>query len=469
MGQEITTDVFSAENFDRFRQHLHSEMELLRSWFAGDKFCDDELQCGLELEGWLIGQDGNPVPDNSLFLATLDRKWVVPELSKFNFEVNVSPQYLKGCGLRDMHSEFSATWSRCREVASRLDHDIVSVGILPTVTNDMLCIENMSTLQRYAALNQQVLRLRGGSPLTLHIEGQDRLHSVHQDLMLESAATSVQVHLKVPPRLAVRYYNASVIASCFTVAMAANAPLLFGQRLWADTRITVFEQAVDTAGPQPRVSFGQRYVVDSLLELFESNLADHRVLLPAELDEPPATMPYVRMHNGTLWNWNRPLIGFEADGRPHLRIEHRPMSASPSIADLFSDVAFYLGLVLYLGNRDPAPESCLPFDVARKNFYAAAQSGMQAQVRWLDGRDYGLADLLEDHILECSFDALAAAGVREREVRSAHSIVRQRLDTRQNGAVWQLRKWSDYDGDLQRLLQHYQANQLADQPIHSWQ
>ena len=354
LGQEIETDEFSQENYDSFAEHLASEMELLRNWFAGEKFCDDRLQCGLELEAWLIGRDEQPVPDNALFLSTLERKWVVPELSKFNFEVNVSPQYLAGNGLRDMQSELRATWQRCEKVAERLDHRIVSIGILPTVTSDMLSLENMSPLQRYAALNKQVLRMRGGSPLRIEIDGRDHVCSEFPSLMLESAATSIQVHLKVPQRLAVRYYNASVVASALTVAMAANAPLLFGKQLWDDTRITVFEQAVDTAGPSPRVSFGDRYLEHSLLEMFESNL-HRRVLLPVELEEPPALMPHVRMHNGTIWNWNRPLIGFEADGQPHLRIEHRPMSASPSMADLFADVSFYLGLVNYLANLQDPP------------------------------------------------------------------------------------------------------------------
>ncbi|MCA9132615.1 MAG: hypothetical protein KDA45_05660, partial [Planctomycetales bacterium] len=284
MGQEISEESFQAEDFARFGDRLASEMELLRSWFAGEKFCADRLQCGLELEAWLIGSDGLPVPDNSLFLSTLDRKGVVPELSKFNFELNVLPQYVSGMGLRDMQTELQATWLRCREVAQRLQHRIVSIGILPTVTDSMLCVENMSPLKRYAALNEQVLRLRGGRPLRLDISGCDCLRSAHYDLMLESAATSIQVHLKVPQMEAVRYYNASLVASAFTVGLAANAPLLFGRRLWDDTRIPLFEQAVDTGGTHARVSFGHRYLQDSLLEFFEGNAAEHRVLLPVELE-----------------------------------------------------------------------------------------------------------------------------------------------------------------------------------------
>ena len=110
----------------------------------------------------------------------------------------------------------------------------------------MLSRDNMSSMRRYAALTRQVLRLRDERPIRLRIMGEDFLESVHHDLMLEAATTSLQVHLKVPQSTSRRYYNASLIASAFTVALAANAPLLFGKRLWDDTRIPVFEQAVDS-------------------------------------------------------------------------------------------------------------------------------------------------------------------------------------------------------------------------------
>ena len=468
MGQEITTDEFSKENFDCFSKHLSSEMELLQSWFHGEKFCDDALQCGLELEAWLVGRDGLPVPDNSLFLSTLQRDWVVPELSKFNFELNVKPQYLSGNGLRDMQADLTATWQRCRKVAEELEHQVVSIGILPTVTNEMLCLENMSPLRRFAALNRQVLKMRGGVPLTLEIEGDDQLSTVHQDLMLESAATSVQVHLKVPQRLSTRIYNASLIASALTVATAANAPLLFGRRLWDDTRIPLFEQAVDTAGPLPRVSFGDCYIQDSLLEIFEGNLR-RRVMLPVEMDEAPARMPYTRLHNGTIWNWNRPLIGFEPDGQPHLRIEHRPMSASPSIADLFADVALYLGLVLHFANRVPAPESELSFDVVKSNFYRAARYGLAAEIDWFHGQRMELAELLLNQLLDAAFQALSETGVGSDQLQVSQDIIRERLETRQNGAAWQRRKFEQFDRDPVALLLDYQRRQSCGLPVHRWE
>ena len=93
--------------------------------------------------------------------------------------------------------------------------------------------------------------------------------------MIEAAATSIQVHLQVPPREACRYYNASLLASASMVALAANSPFLYGAELWHESRIPVFEQAVQVASYRDaqgnnveRVSFGSGYARNSLLEFF---------------------------------------------------------------------------------------------------------------------------------------------------------------------------------------------------------
>jgi gamma-glutamyl:cysteine ligase YbdK (ATP-grasp superfamily) len=468
LGDEISTVDFTAEDAHQFQSHLQSEMELLHSWFEGGKFVHDQLQCGLELEAWLIGQDGLPAPDNTLFLSTLDRQMVVPELSKFNFEFNVSPQYVAGEGLAVMESELRATWLRCEQVAAQLGHNIVAVGILPTVADAMLCVENLSPLKRYAALNERVLRLREGRPVHLRIAGMDVLESRHHDVMLEAAATSLQIHLKVPQADSVRFYNASLIASSFTVALAANAPLLFGHRLWEDTRIPLFEQAVDTGGRFPRVTFGEGYVRESLFELFQHNCQEHRVLLPVRLEQAPARMPYVRMHNGTIWNWNRPLIGFEENGQPHLRIEHRPLSASPTLADLFADVGMYLGLVHSLATAATAPEALIGFDKVRRNFYAAAQYGLQAEVSWLDGRVYVLAELLADRLLPLALEAMSRMGIATQCVERCQTVLEGRVQSQQNGASWQRRAFEHFLGDRQQILAAYLSHQHRSQPVHTW-
>ncbi|MFQ5444053.1 MAG: hypothetical protein ACE5EK_05490, partial [Nitrospinales bacterium] len=210
---------------------------------------------------------------------------------------------------------------------------------------------------------QEILKLKKGKPLELTLSGKDDLYVKHRDVMLEAAATSLQIHLQVSPKAAVRYYNTSVIISAPMVAIAANSPYLFNKDLWDETRIPTFEQAIAVASFRDRhgenigrVTFGTGYLRNSILEPFLENLDGFPVLLPMVLDDDPAWLSHLRLHNGTIWRWNRPLIGLNRMGRPHIRIEHRVAAAGPSISDIVANMAFYLGMVNYFVHKDPALE-----------------------------------------------------------------------------------------------------------------
>ena len=100
------------------------------------------------------------------------------------------------------------------------------------------------------------------------------------------------------------------------------------------------------------MTFGRGYAEYSLMECFRENLRDHPVLLPEVLEDERSQVHHLRLHNGTIWRWNRPLIGFCEDGTPHLRIEHRSVPAGPSIVDSIANAALYYGLVFDLASRD---------------------------------------------------------------------------------------------------------------------
>src|SRR5690606_17123582 len=135
-----------------------------------------------------------------------------------------------------MQRNLSQIYDVCRRHAQLLGSDVLAIGILPTVKETDLTLANMSNSPRYRALNEQVLQLRHGRPLHINIKGGEHLQMQHDDVMLEAAATSFQLHLQVPLHQAARYYNAAVILSGAMVAATGNAPFLFGKRLWEETR-----------------------------------------------------------------------------------------------------------------------------------------------------------------------------------------------------------------------------------------
>jgi gamma-glutamyl:cysteine ligase YbdK (ATP-grasp superfamily) len=480
MGQEIGQAHFRHRDFERFRHRLDDETQRLHDWIEAGSLSARAPVAGLELEAWLVDADGRPAPHNEALLEALGCPDVVTELGRFNFELNVPPQPVAGDGLARLGDSLAGLWQRCGEAAASLGLRAVAIGILPTVTDADLSLEQLSDRARYRAMNEQVQRQRHGRPVHLDIAGPggERVHSEHRDVMLEAAATSFQVHLQVPAAQILRVYNASLVASAPLLAACGNSPLLFGRALWQETRVPVFEQALGVATladgqheAVPRVGFGSGYAGFSLAECFRENAERFVPLLPIELEEPADRLPHLRLHNGTIWRWNRPIVGFDDDGTPHLRLEHRPLPAGPTLVDMMANLALAIGLIHDLATDDAPPEAGLSFELARANFEAAARSGLQAELVGAVGdgtdRPAGARERLPA-LVQRARRGLRALQVDDAWADRALGVIGARIEHGQTGAAWQLRRWRELGGDLPRLTLDYAARQAQGRPVHEW-
>ncbi|MDH5393386.1 MAG: glutamate-cysteine ligase family protein [Gammaproteobacteria bacterium] len=475
MGQEINKRRFDNSDFDLFAIKLKNETELLRQWFAESRFESDKLMAGLELEACLVDSNFRPAAVNETFFETADSDYLTPELAKFNIELNVDALPLNTGVLTGLRQSLQQHWHNCRRAAQLMATDVIAVGILPTLTDADLSTENMSKMVRYEALNEQVLSKRKGKPLRLNIVGKENLQSLHYDVMLESAATSLQIHLQVPQEKAVAYYNASVFVSAFTVAAAANSPFLFGKSLWEESRIPLFEQAVESGGfdaaangPLHRVSFGSDYCRQSLMECFDENLKHFPVLLPMNFATAPQALQHLRLHNGTIWRWNRPIIGFNDKHEPHLRIEHRVMPAGPTITDQLANIALYYGLVNYFAEQDTVKSEMKAFSTAKDNFYNAARFGLKASVKWSDGNSYSLQKLFKEVLLDYAALGLRKLGVDKKDSDFYLHVIKQRVASGRTGSNWQQMFVRRYGKDMRLMTQQYFIRQNSDKAVHQW-
>ncbi len=471
MGKEIGSDGFTTDDFTRFHRRLALETQHAHDAYARGEFANEGLLGGFELEAWLVDEQLLPVPRNVSFLERMANPLVVPELSRFNVELNGTPQPLRAKALSQLESELTTTWQQCLRVAGEEGSALIAIGTLPTLREADLSLANMSPFKRYAMLNEQILLLRGGRPLNLDIAGIETLRTTHADVMLEAATTSFQVHLQTPASEAARTYNASLILAAPLLALAANSPFLFGHALWHETRIPLFEQAVDCCDPghpkHMRVTFGSGYLGSDPTACFAENLSNYAVLLPFEVPGPRQAYAHLRLHNGTIWRWNRMLIGFDEQQRPHLRVEQRVLPAGPSMIDMIANAAFYYGAVRMLAGESVAPETQLSFALARDNFYRAARDGLDAQLVWLDGRRAPAGELLTQELLP-----LARAGLTRLELAAADidrylGVIGERLRSRQNGAAWQLAHYAKHH-DFFRLVADYLDHQRRFMPVHEW-
>ena len=470
MGQEISNSDFSEDDVKAFEQRLRDETHLLRSWRTENRFSNTTGVAGFELEAWLVDQDYNPVPGVEALIDHMGSPLVVPELSKFNFELNCPPHPLEGASLSHLENVLQDTWTRTKAAARALGMDAVMIGILPTALPHHMTLEHMAPSNRYHALNAQILKARKGAPITLDIEGQEHHQSDHADVMTEAAATSFQLHLQVAEEESARFFNASKIISAPVLAASANAPFLFGQDLWAETRIPLFEQSVSVAewDYAERVTFGISYSDETILESFSSNLTRYPVLLPRCFQQGPDLMNHVRLHNGTIWRWNRPLIGFDDHGVPHIRVEHRTLPAGPTVVDSIANAAFYYGLVFALARRADPPEYELSFACARDNFYAAARDGLTGAATWFAGTEVTLRDLILDICLPLAQQGLDIVGINPADRDHYLGIIRDRVTSGQTGAVWQRAFVAQHGQDMNALCRAYSAHQEQGSPVHAW-
>ena len=474
MGEEIRTSSFSDADFDHFKKSLIKETALLESWFKDKKFSTLSNRAGYELESWLVDEQLYPAPINDTFLKKLNSPLASPELANFNVELNSTPCNLSGDALSRMQNELDENWRKCKKTAEELEGDIVMVGILPTLDNDVLHLANMSKMKRYRALNREVLHQRKGKPLVFDINGVEHLRVTHRDVMMEAAATSFQIHLQVNMDNAVRLFNASIALTGPLLALSANSPYLFGKDLWDETRIPVFEQAVAVGGydgaafgPIRRVTFGDSYIRESLFECFKENLEHYPVLLPVELEQGDS-LAHLRMHNGTIWRWNRPLIGFDESGEPHLRIEQRVVPAGPTTLDAIANAAFYYGAVTALAELDEPIENQISHSSTRDNFYAAAKLGLRSSQRWINEEDMNARDLILEKLLPLAQQGLTSLGISIEDSDKYLGIIHDRVKSGQNGATWQRLFIQKHGRDMTALTRAYIKNQNSGVPVHLW-
>ncbi len=439
------------ESRRRFTHAVLTDLRALERMLESGLFEVGEPKIGAEQELFLVDREYHPAPGALKVLEAMNDPHVTTELGLFNLELNVDPQPFRGQGLSRMEAQLTDLFERLRGACTSFDLTPVLIGILPTIRKNDLGLENMVPSPRYLALNRATTAMRGEA-YDLAIKGIDELIVKHESVMVEACNASFQVHLQVDPEQFARQYNLAQVLCGPVLSVGTNSPVLFGKRLWAETRIAVFEQAVDTRQKavhmrdrQARVTFGKRWVQKSVLEIYKEDVARFRTLVGTDLDEDALEaldqgkipqLKALRLHNGTIYRWNRACFGIGPEGKPHLRIELRVLPSGPTVADEIANAALWLGLMSELGATVEDITQRIEFDDARANFYAAARDGLGARMTWLDGREVLAQSLVLDELLPLAQQGLSRAGIDDTDAQRYLGILEQRARTMRTGSRW---------------------------------
>lgn len=469
MGEEIYQQNFEAKDYQRFHQRLVEETGFIRSLFAQRAFDNQTRKLGYELELCLVDKKGLPSKVNHEVISQAKNPLLTTELAKFNLEINGHPFELSADVFDLIESDLNDLYLQVEKSAAKYDAHSGLFGVLPSLGPDHLNPDTcMSELHRYDLLSRQLIKMRG-KPVELNLKGEDHLVIEKNDVMLEALSTSLQVHLQVPYDEIVPAYHAGLWSSMLILGASPNSPLVFGKSCWQESRIGIFQQAVDTRNDEeirdgiiPRVHFGKGYI-KSLLELFEDNFY-YSPILPEVVDKPAEALHHFNLHNGTIWRWVRPILGQNSNGEYHLRLELRVVPSGPTLVDTVANLVFYIGLtegLMACGND----LTRLEFTALETDFYAAARDGMKARVHWIDGRQDSLKNLILSDALPLAQFGLKNIGVEG--IDKWLSIIAARVSSEQTGANWIMQHWKQY-ADTAELVRTYLQHASSNTPVHLW-
>lgn len=491
MARAVDHDRFSDEEFARFRERLRRNLEALRLVLSRPGFGAGAVSLGAELELCIVDDSGRALGVNrDILRAHVDERLTL-ELDRFNLEYNLTPVPARGTPFASMERELTCALRSLNETARPLGGRVVAIGILPTLTPADVAAAALTDFPRYRALNDGLRRIRH-APFAIRIDGTDPLSMRGDDITLEGANTSFQVHLRVEPERFAATYNAAQLMTPIALALAGNSPIFCGHRLWEETRVALFKQALDVRDLEEgnwrapaRVSFGHGWVREGAYELFAESAALFPSILPLCGDEEPLEvareggvprLDEVRLQQGTVWRWNR--VIYEPRDGGHLRIEMRALPAGPTPVDMMANAAFLIGLTMGVRDRVETFLPGLPFTYAEWNFYRAAQRGLDAELLWPSDSAPSPAAVpvrrLIEHFLPDAERGLAMLGVEPAESERLLGVIRARLASGVTGARWQRRRFEKCMGRLDRdealscMLNDYIARAAGGTPVHEW-
>lgn len=494
MGRHVHSRTFKPVDRRRYREKMQRGLDALARMLADGAFSFPQQQMGLEMELSLVDSWMQPSMSNSVVLEKIDDPTFTTELGQHNMEFNLLPRALAGDGALELESDLLAGLAKADGKARDAGARLVLIGTLPTMRRTHFDPRWLSRNPRYTVLNDQILAAKGEEMLldmegAALVGGPERLRCYADSIMPESASTSVQLHLQVAPEDFAAHWNSAQCLAGVQVAIGANSPYLLGKALWHETRIPLFLQATDTRpeelrtqGVRPRVWFGERWIT-SIFDLFEENVRYFPALLPEPEEEDPVaaleagrapTLAELRLHNGTIWRWNRPVYDV-VDGVGHLRVENRVLPSGPTILDVMANAAFFYGVQRALSEQERPLWTQMSFAAAEENFYSGARQGMDAQLYWPGAGWVAPDELVLRRLLPMAHEGLSSCGV-SREARERHlGVIEQRCLHRRTGSAWQLEtvaaleaRGMEHDDALSAMLRRYLELAETGEPVHTW-
>ena len=486
MGHLDVKQLKSPKDKALYIHHLVRDLEAMDIMLKRGLIENEPIRIGAEQEFCVVTNDFFPNKNNIEVLDTINDDHFTTEIGRYNLEINSDPLLLKGDCFTQLHDQLKGLLEKGLNAAKAHNSKIVLTGILPTLRLKHIAENYMTDMPRYHVLNN-ALKASRRECFNIHIKGVDELNLIHDCVMLEACNTSFQTHLQIRPDVFVDKYNWAQAIAGPVLSSCTNSPILFGRELWAETRIALFTQSIDSRATsfihnekQSRVSFGADWEKGTVTDIFRDHISRFRSLLTS--DEHDDSLEYLergeipklralQLHNGTVYKWNRVCYGV-GGGKPHLRIECRYIPTGPTLKDEIANMVFWVGLMLGQPEKYKNIDEKMDFKDIKNNFFKAARNGMETQFRW-NNKLVSARDLIINEFLPIAKKGLQKANISPADIDKYLSIIERRTFTN-NGSQWMVKNYRNLQKTktnfeaLQNITAYMYKHQLGDKTVDEW-
>src|SRR3954452_14929150 len=174
MGDEVADTTFSRENRQAYRDKVKLCLDVFARMLSESRFEADRRSIGLEIELNLTEETGDPALANAHVLELIADDDFQTELAQFNIEINIPPRKLEGAVFSELEETVRKDLNHAEEQAQKAHAHMMIIGILPTLTEQLLNGSALSANPRYKLLNERIVSARG-EDLEINTSGPERL------------------------------------------------------------------------------------------------------------------------------------------------------------------------------------------------------------------------------------------------------------------------------------------------------
>jgi len=475
-----------SDKSDRHKMYKYAlkDIEAFESMWRDNDFVQTPIKIGAEQELCLVNKNLEPSKSALKLLDDINDPHYTNELGLYNLEINLDPIKLKNSCFSKIENDLLLLLKKGKEKAKNINEQILMAGILPTINPEHLHFDYMTPIPRYKTLSEMLYNIRGGS-FEIYLQGVDDLIASLGSVLFEACNTSFQLHLQIKPREFVDKFNWSQMIAGPALSACTNSPLLFGRELWAESRIALFKQSLDTRNSKnhlrkkiPRVYFGEKWLKDSPVNLWKNELMRFPLLLTSDdlvdstIDLEKGKVPElraIRLHNGTTYTWNRLCYG--PGKKAHLRIECRYLPAGPTVLDEIANFAFWVGLMNAIPENWTKNVEEIPFKSVKANFISAARTGLKSVHTWF-GKSIPAKKLILETLLPMAKSGLEKCAINDKDIKKYLGVIEKRISSEQTGSEWIINNYrhniknsNTAKQDLVSEMLYYQNMNI---PVHEW-